>query len=165
MSHRNNDPQLQSIQSMMFWGWFLNSTQRNKTNNLLEQNNQLLEQIRRQGLTPAERAAEDAQRKAKLAAEKARREAQDKAVGLALLLLVAILFAFGLFQSVASVASPTRPVAPIPMQQTVAPQLIPTSATASTWTDEDVRRFHDETLNAPPTHPRAELVRLPHRHR
>jgi hypothetical protein len=45
----------------MNWNFFWAMTAANQwhTNSLLEENNDLLEKIRRQGLTPAERAAED----------------------------------------------------------------------------------------------------------
>jgi len=39
--------------------WALTAANQWRTNRMLEENNALLEEIRRQGLTPAERAAED----------------------------------------------------------------------------------------------------------
>jgi hypothetical protein len=62
--------------------------QQRQTNNLIAKNNKLLEQIRRQGLTPAERAAEDAQRAAEAAAEAERQRRNTKIVCLMLLTLV-----------------------------------------------------------------------------
>jgi hypothetical protein len=93
MHHRDNsnfDWQMQQqvqLEQLAVWQLWRNNRQQRHTNDLLEQNNQLLEQIRRNTLTPAQRAAEDA-------AEAERQKQNTKVFCLMLLtlLLVALWF-------------------------------------------------------------------------
>ncbi len=128
--------QMEQIAVLQLW---CNNRQQRRTNDLLEQNNQLLEKIRRLQLTPAERAKEDAQRAAahaRLAAERAR---DIKCGGVLLLGLGLVVLALFLWGKMANVANhPNHPVAS-PAIETAAPASQPT---------------HDWA-------PRAELVRQP----
>jgi CHASE3 domain sensor protein len=69
-----------------------------RTNKAIERTNQLLEKIRKQGLSPAERAAEDAARAAVKAAQE-RRAAQEMAIFKVGMVVVAVLIAICLFVS------------------------------------------------------------------
>jgi hypothetical protein len=105
---------------------------------------------RAQLLTPAQRAAEDAKRKAEEA-----RNARNLEV--ATLVFLALIVVIGMV----IVLTPHNTPSPTPaVQVVVEPQPTPTPIPATIWTDEDWRRFNDPTLNAPPTHsaPRAERV-------
>jgi hypothetical protein len=93
MHHHHNsnfDWQMQQqvqLEQMAVWQLWRNNRQQRQTNDLLAQNNQLLEQIRRNTLTPAQRAAEDHQRALDDAADAAREKENLKLVGLILLVI------------------------------------------------------------------------------
>ena len=69
-----------------------------RTSKQIEQTNLLLEKIRRQGLSPAERAAEDAAKAAVKAAEQ-RRAAREMAICKAAMILMAVLVGISLYVS------------------------------------------------------------------
>jgi hypothetical protein len=64
---------------ILFWLWAFNTNSKlTKSNDLQEQNNRLLEQIRRNSLTPAERADEDAAHARKAALQAAEEKLQEE---------------------------------------------------------------------------------------
>ena len=69
-----------------------------RTSKQIEQTNLLLEKIRRQGLSPAERAAEDAARAAAKAAQ-ARKAAQEMRVCKVAMIVLAVLVGISLYVS------------------------------------------------------------------
>ena len=154
-----------------FWGWVTaaNQWQTNRrleqSNEALQENNRLLEQIRRQLLTPAERAAEDAQRRAAKVA-RLKKEAEDRKIntriGLALVIGVALVCFLSWENSMTAEAAAkekqvqqttvqyTEPVAPEPTP--AQPQIEPTPPLVT-------------VVNREPPVRRAQLVRSHHRQR
>jgi hypothetical protein len=159
---------------LSFWNQCRTNRRLDATNNEIRQTNVLLEKIRRQMLTPAQRAAEDAERKAKLAAEKARRKAEAKATLVVMLVLAAIFSIGGLWNSVSSAASeasrtrPVTPVEPAPVQQieSVSPQqtTLELPQTGEVFTPRPTPSDHIELADVAPA-PRAQLVHARHHHR
>jgi hypothetical protein len=180
---------LRSLQFQQFWTscWIANNQAR--TNHILQEKlnktNQLLEQMRRAQLTPAERAKEDAERAAERAREEARRARDNKIAGL--ILFVGLIFCAYL----SSLATPYKtwadPIwtgqqqeltqaeqvaAPTPVVQQDPPAVVteatPTPTPADTsdtaYWEIKARSVSDEPP-ATQQPPRAQLVKLPKHHR
>ena len=145
--------QCMSGQSNPWEWWQLNNLQRQQ-----RRTNDLLEQIRRQGLTPEQRAFEDAQR----AAEAAHDEDTRNIFGVIILAALAV-FAIGAFgaasgahRTAPTYTAPATTPTPTPVA-TPTPELVAAVATPTPAPDEDWRIIHNPTLWKPA--PRAQPVR------
>lgn len=114
--------------------------QRN-ANDLLAQNNALLEQIRRLQMTPAERAAEDAERKRIAEAKKARDARDAKTTLIACLCVLSLIFIIIICASATSQSGPAGPVVHTEWTPPPAPMPQPTPIPGSAWTAEDDQRL------------------------
>jgi hypothetical protein len=175
MNHHNDDlswqvDRLANMEAIACWQLWANGQKQRRTNDLLAQNNALqaqnnalLEQIRRNSLTPAQRAAEDQQR-ARLAAlraaeEQLETERQNKiikwcVIAVSVVVLLAVIFSSMTTHARTEVFAPDAPaVSDATPTPSIAPEPSPTPQLVTNQQEL-------ESMGEKPA-PRAELIKLP----